>query len=160
MKPLTNATPPKEVEEWAILSPAKKLSGVVHFKVPGAGKWELRLIKGDGSEVTSTALEFRPSIDIEKTILKPNEILSVKIAADPTWPKDAFIVIVPSDTTRENSKENYAKRLNYFKIDQKYYVEVNVEAPAKKGSYSIRVYSDAPSSSKSSEILVKNFEVK
>ena len=130
-----------------------KKSGDLVFKAPEQpGTYDFRMHTSDqnGKEVTTLTFTVKEegveeetgdaSLEINKRIYKPGEEIVITFKAPDSWPKNAWIGIIPSDAPHGVEKENDKVDLAYVYLNKKTSGEVTLKAPKNAGSYDIRMH--------------------
>jgi len=130
-----------------------KKSGVLVFKAPEQpGTYDLRMHTSDqnGKEVTTLTFTVKEeeveeetgdtALEIDKKVYKPGEKIVITFKAPDTWPKNAWIGIIPSDAPHGDETENDKVDVAYVYLNKKTSGEDTLKAPAESGSYDIRMH--------------------
>ena len=134
-----------------------KTSGELVFKAPEKpGVYDFRMHTSDqnGKEITSITFTVKEEekeeekeektgdtvLEIDKKVYKPGEDIIITFKAPDTWPKDAWVGIIPSDAPHGKETENDKVDISYIYLNKKTSGEVTLKAPKKTGSYDIRMH--------------------
>ncbi|MFC2092273.1 hypothetical protein ACFLSV_00095 [Bacteroidota bacterium] len=147
-----------------------KKSGELVFKAPEQpGTYDFRMHTSDqnGKEVTTLTFTVKEeeveeetgdtSLEINKKIYKSGEEIVITFKAPDSWPKNAWIGIIPSDAPHGDETENDKVDVAYVYLNKKTSGEVTLKAPAESGSYDIRMH-DTDQNGK--EVEYVSFKVK
>jgi hypothetical protein len=129
-----------------------KTSGELVFTAPNkSGIYDFRMHTSDqdGKEVTTLTFTIKEveeedtddaTLEIDKEIYKPGEEIVITFKAPDTWPKNAWIGIIPSDAPHGDETENDKVDVAYVYLNKKTSGEVTLKAPKESGSYDIRMH--------------------
>jgi hypothetical protein len=146
-----------------------KKSGELVFSAPDKpGMYDFRMHTSDqnGKEVTTLTFTVKEkeeedtdniTLEINKETYKPGEEIVVAFKAPDTWPKNAWIGIIPSVAPHGDETENDKVDVAYVYLNKKTSGEVILRAPKESGSYDIRMH-DTDKDGKEVEYIT--FEVK
>lgn len=132
-----------------------KTSGELVFKAPekpGTYDFRMHTSDRDGKEVTTLTFSVKEeeeeeveetdetTLEIDKKIYKPSDEIVITFKAPDTWPKNAWIGIIPSDAPHGDETENDKVDVAYVYLNKKTSGEVTLKAPKESGSYDIRMH--------------------
>ena len=129
-----------------------KTSGELVFTAPDkSGIYDFRMHTSDqdGKEVTTLTFTVKEeeeedtddaTLEIDKETYKPGEEIVITFKAPDTWPKNAWIGIIPSDAPHGDETENDKVDVAYVYLNKKTSGEVTLKAPKESGSYDIRMH--------------------
>jgi len=130
-----------------------KNSGELVFKAPEQpGTYDFRMHSSvqNGKEVTTLTFTVKEeeveeetgdtALEINKKVYKPGEEIVITFKAPDTWPKNAWVGIIPSDAPHGDETENDKVDVAYVYLNKKTSGEVTLKAPKESGSYDIRMH--------------------
>jgi len=134
---------------------SNKTSGELVFKAPekpGTYDFRMHTSDRDGKEVTTLTFSVKEeegeeveetdetTLEIDKKTYKPSGEIVITFKAPDTWPKNAWIGIIPSDAPHGDETENDKVDVAYVYLNKKTSGEVTLKAPKESGSYDIRMH--------------------
>ena len=127
-----------------------KTSGLLTFDAPAVpGSYDIRMFDtdSDGKELTSVTFEVvltspnvgKGTLSIAKTTFAPGEEISVDFTADPSFPPEAWVGIIPADVPHGSEDENDQYDLSYLYLEGQTVGTLTFTAPEEPGSYDLRM---------------------
>jgi hypothetical protein len=130
----------------------KRTQGVMVFKAPGPGQWDLRMNDNDnnGREVAYVSFNVGDAVPtgyesndanlrLEKTAFAPGEEIRLSFRADPNWPRDAWIGIIPSNIQHGSEATNDQNDITYQYIEKRAQGVMVFKAPG-PGQWDLRMH--------------------
>jgi hypothetical protein len=126
----------------------KRTSGIMTFKSPGTGKWDMRMHDTDngGKEIAyvsftvgQVVISGTGKIWLNKTVFAPGESIQVKFEAPAGWSRDAWVGIIPSNTAHGSETVNDQYDITYQYIEGRTSGVMYFKAPG-PGQWDIRMH--------------------
>ncbi len=125
----------------------KRPSGVMYFRAPRRpGAWTIRMHDTDsnGREVASVSFMVQgPAVQpliLDKKVYQPGERITVKFTANPSWPGNAWIGIIPARVPHGSEAVNDRFDVAYQYIRKRASGVMYFKAPMKTGAWTVRMH--------------------
>lgn len=124
-------------------------TGVLVFQAPGQpGSYDFRMndTSGEGTEIASVTFTVsaptpgESKVWLDKTTFAPGEEIQVHFSTPATYPKEAWMGIIPSDVPHGSAFENDQFDLDYEYLDGQTAGVLTFEAPEEPGTYDFRLH--------------------
>ena len=126
-------------------------SGLLTFNAPAVpGSYDIRMFDtdNDGKELASVTFKVvltspnvgKGTLAIAKTSFAPGEEIAVDFTADPSFPPEAWVGVVPADVPHGSSEENDQYDLSYLYLQGQTSGTLTFTVPEEPGSYDLRMH--------------------